>query len=263
MLKEWIRIIRNAHDYSIDNQGDGVIAMDGIAPIYIGKKAPFNNFFIWADIVNATDSIMKVEYFDGKAWQEAVDVLDESVGLTQSGIVQFSPNKKYNWARVSDTSETDVGFAGLTIYDMYWLRVSFSVALDAGTTVKQFAYKFTDENELLSKDIDLNELLTSFSQTDWTRQIIAASVEVVKDMKIRQIITDECQILRFEDVFLLTAYKTLFIIYLNLGSSYKEKREEIIKLYENSFAGIYTIDKNNDAMVSRNEININSTRMTR
>ncbi|MCK4261107.1 MAG: hypothetical protein KAX49_19180, partial [Halanaerobiales bacterium] len=171
MLNTWIRLLKDTTDVSLDNQGSGTITTDGTSPIfYLGKKAPFNNFFAWMDVANVNSLTMTVEYWDGKDWVPTVDLLDGSNAFTQSGVVQFSPDKDYGWQRVSDT--TDAGeppeLSSFKIYDLYWLKISFSGDMSAGSTLKQIAYKFTDENELLLKDSDLNEFLTAFGLTDWT-----------------------------------------------------------------------------------------------
>jgi hypothetical protein len=265
MLTQWIRLIKDSTDVSLDNQGSGTIAMDGSSPtLYLGKKAPFNNFFMWFDTVNSNSVTMTVEYYDNNAWVEVVDLLDGTSGATQSGVVQFSPDRKNRWSNVDDSSEKGpTELSSFTIYDMYWIRITFSGDLSAGTALQEINYKFTTQEEVLLRDNDINEFLTSFGQTNWLPQILSASLEVANDFKKKGLISDEGQILRFDDVSMPTVYKTLFIIYLNLGESYKDRRKEINDLYEKSFVGIYTLDKNSDGFESKNERSISSNRMER
>lgn len=264
MLTQWIRLIQDTSDISLENQGPNSIAADGSHVYYVGKKAPFNNFFLWLDTANTNSVSMAVSYWDGNAWIPVVDLLDGTFGASQSGVVQFSPNKDNQWQIEDDTSSNGpTGLDTFTIYDMYWLKVSFSGDLSASTTIKQLNYKFAEDADILMKDTDINEFLASFNQTDWTPQILQASIEVANDFKRKKLILDEGQILRFDDVAIPTAYKALFIIYLNLGSSYKEKRDEIAKLYDSSYTGLYTIDRNNNAVDDLGESNFSTNTMFR
>jgi len=265
MLTQWIRLIKNSSDVSLDNQGSGTVSMDGTVSLYLGKRIPFNNFFMWLDTVNSNSVSMTIEYWGGSDWTSTVDLLDDTEGMTKTGVVQFSPNKKVRWSVVSDTSDGNAPseLSSFTIYDLYWLKITFSGALSAGTLLQQLTYKFTTQEEVEIKDNDISEFLTSFGQTDWLPQILNASIEVAQDFKKKKLIIDEGQILRFDDVFILTAYKTLFIIYLNLGDSYKERRKEIADLYEKAWTGVYTLDKNNDGVVSSSEMSVSSNRMER
>jgi len=261
MLNQWLRLLLNNSDISLENQGGGVIAMEGATSLLIGKKAPFNNFYMEFGTANSNTVEMNVEYWNGREWINAVDILDGTYGADQSGVVQFSPDKDHSWQRVDDSK--DEGITTAIIYDMYWIRVTFDDVLSVGTTLSKIAYKFTTDKELLLKDSDINEFLASFGETDWTKYILDASVEVARDFKKKNIIKDEGQILRFDDVSQPTVWKTLFNIYLNLGESYKERRKEINDLYEKSFVGNYSVDKNNDGVLSKREMAVNSNRFHR
>jgi len=265
MMAQWIRLVKDTTEVSVQNGRESdTIAIDGTPILYLGKKAPFNNFFLWMDTLNISASNIQVSYYSGKTWVSAVDILDGTDSMIASGVVQFSPNKNHRWQKTADTSdETGSGLESFTIYDLYWLKIEFSVALDAGTTLKKVAYKFTDEEELKDYDSDIDEFLTAFGQVNWTNQILKASIEVANDFKKKGLITDDGQLLRFDDVTLPTAYKTLLLIYLSLGDSYKDRRDEIKKLYDTSFKGIYSIDKNKDGMESASESNVSSGQLTR
>ncbi len=264
MISNWMRIFQNNTDYSLANADKSTtIVVDGTS-VVIAKKAAFNNFFIWMDTLNVVNLNLTLSYWSGKEWTNVVDLMDGSEGLTKSGNLQFSPNRKYKWSKVCDTSEngpSELNFT--TIYDVYCLRIDFSETPTAGAAIKEISYKFTEDSDLLALDTDLDEFLPSFGQTDWIPQILTASMEVVIDLKKKRLIEDEGNVLRLEDVSQPTAYKALFLIYLSLGESYKDRRKEIKKLYDESFAGIYTFDKNNDGVVSNNEVAVNSGKMYR
>ena len=265
MLTQWIRLIKDTTDLSLDNQGGGGVAMDGGSTYYIGKKAPFNNFFMQFGTANINSVAMTVSYWSGSEWVEAVDLLDGTVGASQSGVTQFSPHRTNLWKKTQDTSESGAPteLSTFTIYDMYWLKVEFSGDLSADTELTTLSYKFTDSAEMLRRDVDINEFLTAFGQNDWLPQIMSASTDVAIDLKRKNLITDEGQLLRFDDVAIPTAYRAIFLVYLNLGEDYTDRRKEILKLYNESLAGIYSLDKNSDGHLSSSEMEISSGRFYR
>ena len=46
MITQWIRVIKDSTEVSVANGRESeTIAIDGNPVLYLGKKAPFNNFF--------------------------------------------------------------------------------------------------------------------------------------------------------------------------------------------------------------------------
>lgn len=279
MLHEWIRVITEDDttytDRSIDNGGSGstlplqlVAAEDAI---YIGKQAPFNNFYYWASTVNTNSSTMSIQYWSNSSWNSAVDVLDgtalSGATLGRSGTVQFSPEINETWTRVTDTSETSntpTELRSLTIYNLYWLKITVSADLSAGTTGKKIFYNFTDEQTVTSIDTDLARYKTALSISDLTDKILLATKEILTKMKANRFVFDEGQVLRLHDFYLPTAYQVLVILLQDLGEDFRPKRELYINKV-NDFLKVenLSLDTNNNAFLEYQEYNVNQSRLVR
>ena len=280
MLYEYLRVFKEAGgvftDLSLDNQEEAKTLTPALGSsdyLYIGQYFPFNNlFFHIGDVANATSSSITIQYWDGTAWRSAVDILDATassgVPLARSGVVQFSPDRDYGWQKVNDTTDSNAPseLSTLTIYELYWIRVKFNSGMTAGTEIKEVSYAFTDTQELNNIDIEINSFYDSFAsgKTDWIVEIITASKMLIVDLKRQGLVYNKGQVLRFDDVFLACTYKTLELIYMNLGPSYSDKRSDIRNLYIEALnIKRFTIDKDSDGYVDRNEINNSIKRLVR
>lgn len=239
MLYQWLRLIKSDNgvltDLSIDNQNESkVCTLDlttGEDYLYIGQQYPFNNFYYQMSIANDVSCVALIEYWDGTLWRSAVDVLDATssggCSLAQSGAIQFSPNFHYRWALTYDTTEgsSPAELSTLTVYNLYWCRVKFSATLKATTASKKFTYAFSTHQQIDNRDHTINGYLPAFGagKTTWEDEIIVSSLDVVHDLKRRNLIINKGQILRFEDVTTATDWKTLMCIYRDLGGDYDNK----------------------------------------
>ena len=270
MLHEYLRVLKydgtTFSDLSLDNQNESTnldLALTTTDYIYLGQYFAFNNFFINLDTANASTSILSLEYWNGSEWKSALDLLDgtslSGVTLSQSGVVQFSPDRLYGWNRVSDTSEASAPteMQSLTIYNMMWLRFKPTINIDALTDAFSISYAFTSSQQLNNHDIEINNYYDRFAvgKTDWNNEIVTASRYLVADLKRKNIVQDHAQILRFDDVSLACEWKTLEHIYNNMGKAYVEKRDDARTQYD-KYISIRerSLDKNNDASLSMDEL---------
>jgi|GEM_PF-1446079 len=270
MLYQYMRIFDSDNgtlsDVSLENQDEGTnLSFDLVAGedyIYIGKYYPFNNFFLQLGTANDEAANLSIEYWDGQQWRNAVDILDgtkvSGVPLARSGVVQFSTNDEYGWYYVGDPSDTSgpTELQYLSVYNLYWLRLSYSQDLNALTKVKRIAYAFTQSQQLNELDTTINNFLDTFEtgKTDWNDQIMTASMHVVRDLQGRGLVRDHGQILLLQDVSLPTDWKTLEMIYYNLGGDYSEKYKNAQKMYKETLKlERYSFDMNDDARLDRRE----------
>jgi hypothetical protein len=268
MLHNWVRVFKSVSgtltDISLANQKEDVLMNIAEADfILIGKQYPTNNFFFANSVVNDVASNMVIEYWGSNKWYQMVDVLDDtsdgSKTLSKSGVVQFTPQEKFNWGIVSNTTQTNAPseLSGIEITNLYWLKISFSAALKSTSRINRITYLFTDSQTLKNIDVSINDYLASFGtgKTDWTNEIIVGSLHVVKDLQSRGLIVNEGEVLRFDDVSLPTAYMTLSLIYSNLGTSYKENRDYYAEMYRKTISiSRFSFDTNSNARLERNEI---------
>ena len=270
MLYQWIRLFNSDNgvitDESLANQDESSTVTWNLTTAedykYIAKYAPFNNFYLKVNTANDVASVMKIEYWDGQYWREAVDILDGTssggVSIAKSGIVQFSPDIDFGWNRISDTTDSNspTDLQTLHIYNNYWLRISFNDTLKATTKTDRFGYAFTTSQQLKNIDVQINSYLEAFAtgKTNWENEILTSSLHVAKDLEIKGFITEEGQVLRLSDVSLATDYKTLSLIYAALGPNQDKKRDYWHSQYEKYLSGRKTLDNNSSGFVDRQEI---------
>ena len=284
MLTQWIRVIYSdatvLSDYSMEAQdrdstftGALVAAADNI---YVGQYYPFNNLFFQVTVPNANSATINIQTYNGNTWVNVHDILDgtktNGKTLAKSGVVQFNPNYNDVWQYCND-GRLPTEIASLKIFGLYWIKISASanltqpVAYDPGppvipavlgTTLRRITYKFTSQEIIESMDPDINEYLTAWEtgKTDWTEQILTASQLMALDLRGRGIIKSPSNIMRFDDVAHLAAFKTLSIIYGGLGGeNIKLKKTEVDKEYDrikNSL--VFTTDKQETGQVNKENL---------
>lgn len=267
MLHQWIRVIGKKGavftDLSIANSDDAQTWAWDFDAVYIGKQFPFNNFHLWVDNPNATLEKMKISVWDGNDFELAADVLDASASVSKNGIIQFTMDEHTSWSR-GDSEDMPEIAAGPKIYDLYWMKIEFDSPIDIATTVKQLSYAFTDERFLTVLDNDIDLYLSPLGQTDWIAQILMASMQTAIYMKSNGLIIDEGQIIQFDDFYVSTAYKTLELIYFNLGPDFDEKRTMAQKMFiSNLKTRRLTIDRDMDGKIDRTDMRQTIRTLTR
>lgn len=280
MLHQWIRCFYSDNgsltDYSIEAQNSETIPFEIVAAqdyLYVGQNFPFNNLFIEVGTANTNASVLSIEYWNGNQWIGAVDVLDGTKlagkSLAKSGVIQFSPLRDESWQVVYDTTDSNEPpqLSTLTIYNMYWIRLKWSANFSAATTVKNIGYCFTVHESLSGIDPDIDQYLTPWgglSKTNWNDQILLASQHMVADLKSRQLVMTNAQVIRFDDVSLACSYRTLAIIYSGLGDPFKAKKDSALAEYTQLMnIKRFTLDSNADGFVDRKEIGMSTGRLIR
>lgn len=242
MLYEEIRIIydngSSLSDLSVANQDETAnvsLHLDTDKFLYIAQKCPFTSLFFYIHTGNTVDTgvTLKAEYWDGTQWREVADLLNDTVSankpLHKSGTVKWYLDEDYSWQKVTSTNETyaPAELQTLKIYEMYWVRISATAELSANAAAHQIAYTFTSTQELNNYDVEISSYYDSFEtgKQDWIREIITASKLLLMEMKRRGLVTHNGQLIELDDFHIPASYKTLELIYANLGPSYVEKRK--------------------------------------
>ena len=279
MLSQYIRTINSDNgtltDVSIISQTtDSTLTapiVSGEDYTYIGQYLPSNNMFFEIDTANTNAAVIQIQYWDGTTWRDVVDILDgtstSSKTLAQSGVIQWSINNNYGWVKAQDTSEDISALSTLTIYNLYWMRFSSSADLSSGSLLDRVTYKFTDADALTQLEPDLTNIASAWGVSDWLDQMLLASKHVWHELRNRDLIKGAQNILRFDDVYMATAYRTLAIIYDGLASSnevYVDKKLEALREFKDLLSGSATYyDRNEDSLVNSNEIAYKSARTIR
>ncbi len=195
--------------------------------LYIGSILPFNNLWFDMGTVNTNASTLSVDMWFGHAWISAVDVIDESAGLTASGRVQWNTDLNKGWD-LEQYSTSVTGLPALSaIYNMYWLRLSWSATFSAGSAIGYIGQKFSDDTSLYSFYPDLNNstILTGFAagKTTWNEQHFMAAEHIVRDLQKNGIIKSRSQILDASKLVDASCHKVAELIYSSLGEPYLEQ----------------------------------------
>lgn len=191
--------------------------------LYLGSEFPFNHRYIQIDEANSETSAISVHIWDGQEWKECVDVFDGTKvagkTLAQSGIISWWLNKDHTWQR-DDTSynnQTITGLSSATIYDLYWVRITFSANLSASTSLKYVGQKFSNIDDLRGEYPDLvrPDVMQSFEtgKVDWLEQEIRAAELIGEDLKSRGVIFSKDQILSYEEFKTASIHKVAELIY--------------------------------------------------
>lgn len=226
--------------------------------LFIGSDLQFNHRHFEMSVVNALPSVPTVHYWNGTAWKQAVDVIDQTslsgATLGQSGILSFSTNKTDNWL-IDDTKDGNqeiTGLATLTIYDLYWMRLSFSADFTLTSAIKYIGWKFCSDLDIKAQYPDLvrQDVYDQFEvgKANWTEQIIACSETIVRDLQTRGQIQSGSQILEWDLFTESCVHRTAELIFTAFGKDYVTNRDQARKYYEDSMKlALMNIDVNGNA----------------
>jgi hypothetical protein len=230
--------------------------------IYIGQDFPFNNFYLEVgDVVNTESTAMSAHYWIDTGWKEAVELIDETNNIANSGHITYVPDRDYVWKKenTSTNGGSVEGLSTVVIYDKYWLRLKFSSDITDNVTFKYLGHKFCDDNDLYTEFPQFSDTtyFAAFgsSKSDWIEQEVRASEILIQDLKKKRIIFNEGQILDRDDFRLACVSKTAQLIYSALGDDYSDDRLKASNEYKSRLKdSFFVIDKNNDASINKEEI---------
>jgi hypothetical protein len=258
-------------DYTLTNEKKaGITLPEEAFYLYIAQDLPFNHVFIQVTTANTVATTVVIEHWDGTAWRACNDVLDDTVTsgkpLTTSGFLQWQIDDDYSPCVITDTSDsTATDLNGLKVYDKYWFRISYADVLDSAV-LKCVRFQFTNSSIIKGLDIELDTYLLSFAsgKTDWYDEISTASDLVVIDLKRMGLIKGYGNIISFDTIALITAYRTLTLIYFSLGPAYLERYKVVSAEYTNLLTSSkLTVDTDDNAKVSTDEVRRGYRRMVR
>lgn len=232
--------------------------------IYIGGDFPFNHRYFDVGSVNAVTSALTVELWDGTDWRQAVDVLDQTsiagVALAGSGIISWRPNENYSWVRDNTnlSGHTITGLSSLKIFGLYWARLSWSASLTNTTAIKFIGQKFSEDADMYAYYSQLSDsnVKAQFQagKTNWNEQVMQAAVEIIRDLKIKNVAVSGSQVLNWELFREASIHKTAAIIYQSFGKDFFENADRAEKAYQKAMTdSLKMIDQNNDAKLDEFE----------
>lgn len=241
---------------------DIVSAQDAI---YIGSEFPFNSLFFDVSVANDQATTPTVQYWDGGFWRNMVEVIDETNGFFQSGYMTWVTDKSHNWAKEDTvyTSGTEqiTGLGNITVYDLHWIKITFSADMNALTALNWVGAKFCS-------DADLEGEYTLFSKsgfksayetgkTSWEREIILASRLVIEKLIDKKSIFSGDQLLERRKLRDACVSKAAEIIFNNLGDDYEDDRKKANVEYNKRMNKVnYKADLNANARIDEHELGV-------
>jgi hypothetical protein len=223
--------------------------------LYIATDFPFNHlYFNLGTNVNVQPVNLSVDYFSNSDWVPVAYLTDGTVGMSQSGFIEFTPDKDESWNKESTNYGGDliIELSTIKVYDMYWIRVTFDDDMDD--------VDFNWIGNLFSNDTDLysefpifadTTFLTAFSsgKLDWKEQHVKASELIIQELKRKNIIIGAEQILDRDVLMPASVSKVAEIIYNAFGRDYNDNRDNARKEYDKRMdLSKFVIDTNENAI---------------
>lgn len=241
--------------------------------LYIGAEVPFNQIWIEPTVVNAVAANLTVKAWWSGAWQSVVDLHDGTkaqggtASLAQAGRVQWSLDRLKGWDIV-DTSDDVTGLEGTEIYQMFWLKLTWSANLTATTKLKFIGQKFSRDVDLYGIYPDLNNagMLASFAsgKTTWIDQAYTAADAIVRDLISRKIVRARGQIFDHARFLDASIHKTAEIIYRGMGPAFEPQRKSASEDYSKAMnKDFFRVDANADGRLDPQEKNVSTSFLSR
>lgn len=249
---------------NLNNYHSGVYSFSYVAgedSIYIGSQVPFNHlYFKLGAVPNAITCNFMFAYWDGKSFVNAIDVVDETQAIKQSGFVTWSTTKSKSWTR-NDTNYGGSQITGLTsldIYDLYWLKLDFSASLTASVELAWIGNKFAVDADLKDEHIDLTRpsFISAFEtgKTDWEPQHIRAAELIIEDLIAKNLIRERGQILKREELKSAAIKRVAHLIYASMGKDYYDDRDKAKEEYDDRINKVIpSVDSNINGRYDYNE----------
>jgi len=250
-----------------------VVAADDL--LFIGSSLPFNHRWFEVSTVNdQAATISEIAVWDGTEFKDVVQIIDQTlsggVTLAQSGYISWTTDKDESWLRedTNQNGEFITGLENITIYDLYWARITFSDDLNASTALKFVGHKFANDDDLGGWYPDLNttDAKTQFEtgKTTWDDQHFQAANTIIKDLKAKNVIWSVNQILDWELFNQAAVHKLGEIIFRAFGDDFKDDKRDARNDYTAAMKlSLFNIDRNRNARLSPLEKGLRTGFMSR
>lgn len=247
------------NDFLSDTQTVAVVAAEDY--IYIGSEHPFSHRWFEVSTANDQASVVSVDVWCDSSWNAAVDVQDDTssggVSLARSGIIQWTIDRTKSWAKEYDSNDI-TGLSGTKIYDMYWVRLSFSADLGVSTALKYIGFKFATDTDIAARYamLDSTAVKSAFAsgKTDWNDQHFLAGQALITHMKRKQLIWSPDQLHEWQLFNEAATHKAAEIIFSNFGDDYEDDRNRARKYFlEAMDFKQYKVDSNQDGVLDEGE----------
>ena len=240
--------------------GDSSLTLKTTDAIYIGQRAPFNHLYFKLSALNVNAANIDVKIWDGTEFIAVAETIDETAAagatLGQSGFITWVPNRDdAGWS--SDDTDDMVELNDITIYDLYWVKITASALLSA-VTLDWVGQKFSTDDDLYGEFplFSRTAMKTAFEsgKTSWEEQHVSAAKLIVQDLIKKGVINESGQILKREEFSLSAIQKVAELIFNGFGDDYEDDRLKAKAEYKGRLdKRLYKVDKDGDADLSNRE----------
>lgn len=229
--------------------------------IYIATDFPLSHLYVkLGAIVNAVSANMSIQYWSGKAWSNAVNINDYSESFSQSGFIEFTPDRRASWD-MDDTNGGNnqvTGLETITVYDQYWTRISFSASLTTNIAIEYIGSMFSNDDDLYAEYPLFNDsnFLECFEngKTTWEEQHVKAADLIVQELIRKNIIIGSEQILDRNILMPAAVCKVAEIIFNAFGKDYVDQLQRCKEEFKNRIdLSKFVVDINNNAIKDAKE----------
>lgn len=242
--------------------GTSVLSITDTDAIYVATDFPLNNFYVkMGEVINEESSVISISYWSGMGWVPVVNLNDYTSAFSQSGFVEFTPDRQVSWGMSNSNSAGQFipELSTVTVYDKYWIKIEFSVTLTADIELDWFGSLFTDDEDLFSEYPIFNDanFLASFEagKTTWQEQHVRAAEIIIADLIRKKVVMGGEQILDRKKFIDASISKVAEIILNSFGNDYVEQRKVAKEEYSKRLdLGQYSTDLNNDGILDSTDV---------
>jgi hypothetical protein len=230
--------------------------------IYLATEAPFNARYFQFSTANDVAVDFDIEIYNGTNWFNAVDIIDQTKGLTQSGLIRFGVNihgDSNSWG-LSDSKDVSDVPADVHVFQNYWMRLKVLSTLNLSTALGFIGLKFTTDSDLFSTYPELrNTRLMDAWQTGkskWTEEHFTAADHIIMKLRAMDVIGTRSgfSIIDTEYLRLPSIYKTAQIIFSGLGPAFEDRAKDAGAKFDQAMGMKYfNVDLNGDGQLSKYE----------
>jgi len=251
--------------------GTTIATITSMDAIYLAVDFPMNHFYLkMGTVLNAESSVMSVQYWNGEDWISSVHVNDYTDALSNSGMVEFTPDRDEAWMRddTNDNGNEITDLESIKVYDKYWIKIKFSASLTAAIELLWIGILFSTDSDLFSEFPIFNDssfmLAFKVGKTSWEEQHVKAAELIIQDLKRRNVIIGPEQILEYNLLLPASVCKTAEIIYNAFGNDYLSQRDSARAEYKQRCdLSKFILDTNNNGIIDHYEVSESQGWMSR
>ena len=175
----------------------------GVDSFYVGFREKFQSRYIHLGTANTNPSSLSIKYWNGTAFTDVTDPIDQTLGFTQSGFISWT--NEPDWQKSTQAPVTE---------ELYWIEITVTADLSIGTTLQSLLNLFCDEGLVRAyyPELILDARYLPSSSTDFTEQLVAAKDLVVTKLKQQGRIDDESQIIDVNEVSIAAVHAFAWVV---------------------------------------------------